>query len=178
MLDQTYDSFEILCYHDGPLLHQDLDFPVPVKCTERRFNDFGHSLRDIGIREATGEYIVHFNPDNVLHRHALEVISSVTQDIAIFPIRMRGLERGVDEDNQSYFFYSCPRNCNYYVDFPGDSIEYGKIDCLQLVMKTELWRKEGGWIDKREDSDGFLYPKLARKYSVEYVSGEVLGEHY
>ena len=48
--NQTFKSFEILCYHDGPLLEPRLAMPVPVRATPQRFNDFGHSLRDLGIR--------------------------------------------------------------------------------------------------------------------------------
>src|SRR5271170_6135257 len=69
---QTLRDFEILCYHDGPLLDESVKFPIPVTCTEKRFNDWGHSLRDMGIREAKGDYILHFNADNTLMPNALE----------------------------------------------------------------------------------------------------------
>src|SRR5687768_14120246 len=69
---QTFRDHEILVYHDGPLLEPDVATPVPIRPTEKRFNDWGHSLRDIGIREARGEYILHFNADNILYPVALE----------------------------------------------------------------------------------------------------------
>src|SRR6188474_2394726 len=73
---QTFKDFELLCYPDRPLLHPDAPQPLPIRCTEKRFNDTGHSLRDIGMREARGEYIVLFNADNILYPNALETIAA------------------------------------------------------------------------------------------------------
>src|SRR5262245_13983025 len=106
ILNQTCKDYEILCYHDGPLLDASVEFPVPVMPTAIRFNDWGHSLRDLGIREARGEYIVHFNADNILYPHALEEIRKArqrpskifshgvpmdTDDMIIFPIKLMGM---------------------------------------------------------------------------------------
>ncbi len=104
---QTFKDYELLCYHDGPLTDPTVELPVPVRCTPARHNDWGHSLRDLGIHEATGDYIVHFNADNVLYPDALATIAAEiarpprlkdqngrildTNDIVIFPIRMFGL---------------------------------------------------------------------------------------
>ena len=79
---QTFRDFEILLYHDGPLSRPlpNLDWAKPhlrqVVVSEQRHNDWGHSLRDRGIREARGEYIVHFNPDNILYPRALAQIDA------------------------------------------------------------------------------------------------------
>src|SRR5205823_9281012 len=75
LLSQSYKDFEVLCYHDGPLLEPNLAFPVPVVPTEVRHNDWGHSLRQLGIQQAKGRYIVHFNPDNILYPFALHKIA-------------------------------------------------------------------------------------------------------
>lgn len=65
----------MLCYHDGPLIDSSVSFPVEVRCTLRRHNDWGHSLRDQGIREARGDCTVHFKADNILYPEALETIA-------------------------------------------------------------------------------------------------------
>ena len=64
ILCSKYKNFEVLVYHDGPTSR-----PIPqsfksvydyhkidykVKETKTRYNDWGHSLRDLGIREAKG----------------------------------------------------------------------------------------------------------------------------
>jgi hypothetical protein len=186
---QTFRDYEILCYHDGPLLDVSVDWPVPIRCTERRFNDWGHSLRDRGIREASGEYILHFNADNILYPNALEEIKKEmertprifdramrpldTTDIIIFPILARGLQKFrehvvqfKDEDLKSF-----------YLILTGVPPVVQNIDCMQLVMRRELWLAEGGWYDKSEGSDGFMYQGFCQKYGYRCVS-PVLGEHF
>src|SRR5215216_6374124 len=107
---QTFTDYEILCYHDGPLLDPDAPRPVPIRATPQRFNDFGHSLRDIGIREAAGDYIIQFNADNLLYPFALETIAKEirrpsrlfdeasgraldTDNIIVFPIVMKDIQQ-------------------------------------------------------------------------------------
>jgi hypothetical protein len=51
------------------------------------------------------------------------------------------------------------------------------IDCMQLVMKRELWLAEGGWRDKSERGDGEMYQQFTQKYGYRQV-GPVLGEHF
>lgn len=184
---QTFRDFEVLCYHDGPLLRPHESFPRPVICTERRHNDWGHSLRDMGMRQARGEYILHFNADNVLYPDALEEIAREirrqprlidgsrapldTNDIVIFPIKMwnlikfRGLTLQLKGDP------------NFFVTLNGIPPVVKNIDCMQLVMKRTLWLQEGGWHDRRELGDGYMYERFASKYGYRYV-GPVLGEHF
>ena len=79
---QTFTDFEVLVYHDGPPSEPELlkESPFPVIVTKTRHNDFGHSLRDMGIKKATGEYIIHTNPDNVFYSHALEKLDEASSD--------------------------------------------------------------------------------------------------
>ena len=182
-------EFEILCYHDGPLLQPELEMPVPIRATETRYNDFGHSLRDLGIRAAAGEYIVHFNADNVLYPDALERIAAEiarpprvvlpdgkpldANDIIIFPIKMFGLLRVWPTVAQ----YKGKHKPDWFEILTGNPPIARNIDCMQLVMKRQLWLDEGGWYDKSELSDGVMYEKFCGKYGYRTV-GAVLGEHH
>jgi hypothetical protein len=184
---QTFRDFEILCFHDGPLLDESVQFPIPVTCTERRFNDWGHSLRDMGIRQAKGDYILHFNADNVLLPIALEEIAKEirraprltddrkqpmdTDDIIIFPVRMWGLMKFRAYSNQ----LRVP--ADFYLILTGQPPILFNIDCMQLVMKRKLWLAEGGWHDKREWGDGYMYQTFTLKYGYRLV-GPVLGDHF
>ena len=184
---QTFADCEILCYHDGPLLQPELATPVPIHPTETRFNDHGHSLRDIGIRAASGEYIVHFNADNILYPDALEQIAREiarpprllgpdkkpidTDNIIIFPIKMFGLLRVWPQVAQYR------GKADWFEILNGNPPFVRNIDCMQLVMKRQLWLDEGGWYDKSEQSDGVMYEKFAGKYGYRTVGG-VLGEHH
>ncbi|HSE12604.1 MAG TPA: glycosyltransferase family A protein, partial [Rudaea sp.] len=79
---QSLRDFEVLLLHDGPLSRPlpdlaKLNLPgLRFRATAQRHNDWGHSLRDAGIHEAAGDYVVHFNPDNVLYPNALEVLDA------------------------------------------------------------------------------------------------------
>lgn len=69
---QVLQNFEVLVYHDGP----DPETKAVVERfeqssdrfryheTARRYNDWGHSLRELGIQEAQGEYLLITNGDN------------------------------------------------------------------------------------------------------------------
>jgi len=207
---QTYQDYEILAYHDGPLLDTGLAMPVPVTCTEKHVGDWGHSLRDQGIREARGEYIVHFNADNFLYPDALaEIVREIerqprlfddknqpldTNDIIIFPIIMFGLQKFRSITMQ--WRLPCPAMYSgdqllksrglatqwqdshpFFLILTGNPPVAQNIDCMQLVMKRELWLREGGWYDRRREADGVLYESFAEKYGYRHV-GPILGEHY
>jgi glycosyl transferase family 2 len=184
---QTFKDFEILCYHDGPLLDGSVQFPLPVTCTLQRHNDWGHSLREAGIYAAKGEYILHFNADNILYADALQAIADEinraprlvedsghvhdTNDIVIFPIKMWNF---IKFRNITWQKKGVPE---FYTILTGIPPIMQYIDCMQFVMRRELWLAEGGWYDKREFGDGFMYQSFAAKYGYRTV-GPVLGEHF
>jgi glycosyltransferase involved in cell wall biosynthesis len=170
---QTSRDFEILCYHDGPLLEPDLNFPVQIFPTRKRYKDWGHSLRDIGIHEARGEYLLFFNPDNVMYPGLLEQLSRWDTDILVFPIKMMGMQTAGGTP-----YYTGTRDPSKSIVLTGNPVEYGKIDCMQFVMRRECWIEAGGWFDKRENSDGFMYNLFAQEYEVSYLNGEPMGEHW
>jgi hypothetical protein len=176
--------YEILIYHDGPT-SRPIRLDTPVIETPQRYNDWGHSLRDLGIREAKGEYIIHFNPDNVLYPFALQEIHKEllrqrptiqnvkdNNEIVIFPILMRGMQ-----NNGHTMWREVGNEENVWLIFSGFPTEKYYIDCLQLVMKRDTWLAEGGWSDKSEEADGNMYPYFVRKYGAKYI-GRILGEHW
>lgn len=187
LLSQTYNNYEILCYHDGPLLDNRLPMPISITPTKIRYNDWGHSLRDIGIYASSGDYLISFNPDNILYPFALEYIDKAlsensiifdengkcldTDNIVIFPVLMRGVKIAPGR------ICRFDGNNEIYTIFTGVPVKKHAIDCMQLVMKRELWLVEGGWKDKSHDGDGTMYEEFAKKYGYRTVQ-EVLGEHW
>ena len=187
---QTYTNFEVLLFHDGPQSRPWPDiarFPLKIRigATAQRFNDWGHSLRDLGIHHAHGDYIVHFNPDNVLYPHALEALEHASRapvdaapepeyrenpEVLIFAVRMRGMRTNgatVWRDKSS----------DSHIIMQGFPVQHGAIDCMQLVATRSLWHEIGGWYDKREASDAFIYRALVHNRGARYVP-DILGEHW
>ena len=190
LASQTFTDFEVLLFHDGPLsrpLPDLAQFPLKIRLgiTPQRFNDWGHSLRDLGIHHARGDYIVHFNPDNVLYPHALEAIDRAAREpieeapdpdhrdnpeVLVFAVLMRGMRyngRAVWRD----------RNSTRYMIMQGYPARTGLIDCMQAVITRSLWHEIGGWYDRRETSDGTIYGALIANRGARYVP-EILGEHW
>jgi hypothetical protein len=189
---QTFRDFELLLYHDGPLSR-----PLPdlgwlgarlrLTVTEQRHNDWGHSLRDRGIQEARGDYIVHFNPDNVLYPRALATFEAAARapvpayqnprfrenpEILIYAILMRGMQ-----SNGHVGPWRNRKDTSRYLIYTGMPPILGAIDCMQVVITRRIWLEIGGWYDKREDGDGRMYSQLIRERAARYIS-EVLGEHW
>jgi glycosyltransferase involved in cell wall biosynthesis len=180
LASQTLKDYEILMYHDGPLSR---DFPIdyPITITDRRVGDWGHSLRDRGIREAKGEYIVHLNADNILYPNALEEVNNLinkdypfysptNKGLIVIPILMIGcavngntLWRDLNNTTDSCILTGYPARLNF-------------IDCMQLIMKRDIWLQEGGWFLKDSASDGRMYEFFVGKYGARYCN-KVLGEH-
>ncbi|MBM4074034.1 MAG: glycosyltransferase [Planctomycetes bacterium] len=194
---QTYEYFEVLLYHDGPLSRplpdlSEFTFPLKLTVTETRHNNWGHTQRDMGVRAAVGEYIVHFNPDNILYPNALAEIAAMTvpdaypaitlpnnytwyanNNIVIFPIYLM-------EVISNAVFTGRLRNSGAFhrMVLSGYPVQRHMIDAMQLVMKRSLWLEYGGWSDTRFDSDGYLYPKFVQNNGCARFCGNILGEHW
>jgi hypothetical protein len=201
LLNQIEQNFEVLLYHDGPTsrsipdVYKQFGDRCRLTITESRDNDWGHSNRDRGIKSAKGEYIVHFNPDNILYHDALFEVSKLIDDtslpmakhngkiigsnnIIIMPVYMIG-----------HFRYGLPTlfgarikpedspKKDHKMIFTGDPCVFANIDCMQLIMKTELWLNYGGWYDKRSFGDGFMYQEFVSDHGARYAD-KILGEHH
>jgi hypothetical protein len=187
----TFKDFEVLIYHDGPVSRPTPElsgytFNYKFKATKTRYNDWGHSLRDLGIREAKGDYIVHFNPDNILYQEALNAIEESTRQIldngethetsiVICPIVLEGCIR-VSPPGTLITYIFRDRSGGSTLILDGIPPALHTIDCMQLVAKRSIWLSEGGWYDKSENSDGVMYEKLCSKYDF-LNCGTLIGVH-
>jgi glycosyltransferase involved in cell wall biosynthesis len=188
---QTFRSYEVLLFHDGPPTRA-LPPPPPgienyvPRVTSVRANDFGHSLRDAGIRQAKGDYIVHLNADNLLYPFALEELATTAAtpgsllephrhhappDLLVFPVVMKGV---LGDVRNGLLRTNNPLHAVILNGYPPLA---GMIDCMQLVMKRTIWLEYGGWYDKSTNSDGTMYPRFIRERGSRMV-GRVLGEHW
>lgn len=187
LANQSFRDFEVLLFHDGPVSRRldpkvDRLPSISIEVTSKRENNWGHGNRDRGIRKAKGEYIIHFNPDNILYPNALEEILleinknydkvETTNKIIIFPILMMGMQ-----SSGKYVWRDVENASSNYMIFTGfPTIKYN-IDAMQLVMSKDLWLKYNGWYDKSKESDGNMYPRFVNDNGARYCS-KILGEHW
>ncbi len=205
ILQSTYKNFEVLVYHDGPTSR-----PIPksfkseydqhnidykIKETKTRYNDWGHTLRDLGIREAKGDYIVHFNPDNILFPDALHGLAYALflarevdmhdkcneaqgesnaydncYEVIVAPIIMEGVLRSAAGG------LARTRDPQHKTLLDGFPVRMNNIDCMQVVASKKAWLSIGGWYNKDETSDGVLAEQLYIKYKCIF-SQNIIGVH-
>lgn len=199
---QKYDNFEILLLHDGPRVHpwETDEFPPPptlrlkVHSTAQRANDYGHSLRDLGLGMARGQYVLITNADNYHYTDMLlKVYQEITRpyppvlihdidrtaaDIIIFGILAKGyLSLGTHENLIDFREFNLEMAARQWLYLSGYPAVVKNIDCMQFVMRRDLWLREGGWYIKvSQAADGLLFQEMVKKYGVRYIVGP-LAEH-
>jgi hypothetical protein len=173
ILDQTFDDYELLIIHDGPRSKDfELDLPDNTKLleTDKFYGIYGldqfyagygwgHHSRDLGIKEASGDYILHFNIDNILFPEALQKISET-----------------IDKTKSDVVIFACKHekfDVNYFSGLPP---VMGKIDLLQCVASKRAWEAIGGWHRYDHSADGYLFEEIIAKFGYVHIP-EVLGEN-
>jgi hypothetical protein len=167
ILAQTCKDYELLCYHNGPLLDESIVQPlkqrgIEFRCLEKNFNDWGFESRSRGIFAATGEYIVHFNSDNELAPNALEIVS-----------------KAIDATNHPpmlvFQILTTTRGTRHLLT--GNPPVVHNVDALQAVVKRQIWVDNGGWVERTQTSDGEQLQRFAQKHGFVAINA-VLGEHH
>lgn len=172
-------DFEVILYHDGPLLHDINKLPPKTKLyvTSKRYNDWGHSLRHLGIKRAKGEYLLFSNSDNKFYPVLDTLCKAIKEDQAdtyILPIKLMGVI-AVSTSSGRFRLYRTYSPKDSYI-MVGQA-RLGMIDCMQFVMKRKLWLKHGGWYNKKENSDGIMYEKFGKLYPPTNTD-LLIGEHW
>jgi hypothetical protein len=174
--NQTFKDFELLIIHDGPRQgsYDDELGDIPENTgfieTDKHYGIYGqpefwagygwgHHSRDLGIKQASGDYIIHFNIDNILYPHALQTISDK-----------------IDKTGAEFIVFSCVHEKFDIQYFSGIPPVMGKIDLLQGVASKKAWDSIGGWHRYDHSADGFLFEEIVKKYGYVHIP-EVLGEN-
>lgn len=175
ILNQTFDDYELLIIHDGPKniaydKEIEIDDRMRIIYTDQHYGIYGldefyagygwgHHSRDLGIKEATGEYIIHFNIDNILYPNALETIAN-----------------RIDRTLADVIIFACTHQKFDIKYFSGIPPVMGKIDMLQCVASKKAWDSIGGWKRYDHSADGFLIEELVARYGYTHIP-EVLGDN-
>jgi hypothetical protein len=169
ILAQTCRDFEVIFLHDGlkqlPYESEfDLSAVPKMKTvyTKERFNDWGHSLRNYGLRIADGEYILHFNIDNLLYPTCLEEVNDCL---------------GRDDVRKELVIFTIIHHKNDERILTGNPVRFRHIDCLQVVASLEAWQSIGFWHRNEYEADGHLYLELSAKYPPYYID-KILAENF
>ena len=173
ILNQTFNDYELLIIHDGPRSNKfELDLPDNAKLleTEQFYGIYGleefyagygwgHHSRDLGLKMAKGEYIIHFNIDNILYPQALQTISDK-----------------IDKTKAEIVVFACKHEKFDIQYFSGIPPVMGKVDLLQCVASKKAWDSIGGWYRYDHSSDGYLFQEMIDRYGYVHIP-EVLGEN-
>jgi len=181
---QTFKDFEVIVFHDGnrirPWNVNTDGLSTRLLASPIRYNDWGHSLRDQGIKESRGEFLLHTNADNYYYQGALnsfdKAIKAKGVEVVFSRIKMMGMEILPRTTDMNTVSYPTPR------DYSKSAILRGLpkvdiIDAMQGCISKQVWESIGGWHDKSFNGDSKMYEEIASKNSW-YEAEFVVGEHY
>lgn len=158
-LAQTRQDFNIFVIHDGYdkqmyhlLERYRTTYPDKIKYqfTETRYNDYGHTLRDIGIQHATSENILITNDDNYYCTKFLELMLPHLDNNAADLVHCNMIHGHQHPGGRPLPAFS------YFETFPSRQ----NIDIGCFITKTEL-AKRVGFRDKTHDGDATYFEDLS-----------------
>jgi len=138
-LNQTFDNWSLHVLHDGPSKDFDQlasiysDKRLKFSSTKKRFSDYGHSLREIGLQQSKGDYVLITNADNYYVPHFLSLvgkaIASCSPDVILFDM-IHSHECPGNRLQESYNLFQ--------TSFAINSVDMGSV-----VVKGDLARRAG-----------------------------------
>jgi glycosyltransferase involved in cell wall biosynthesis len=160
ILNQNRQNWTLKVIHDGP----DAEFESAMRrfakesanrisffCTPTRYNDYGHSLREQGLEQASGDFILLTNADNYyaprLVEFVTEAIEQTTPDAVMYDM-IHSHDNPGGRGTPAYSFFST---------------EYGRLqmDMGAVVVRREL-AMQAGFPDKSHDGDATYFERVAR----------------
>lgn len=151
LLGQTSHSWRLTLIHDGPgpdfirIMNPYWgDTRINYFCTEARADDYGHSLRALGlsmISEKDSRYTLITNADNYYAPSFIEEMTSGCSDIV----------------------YCNMAHNHWDYKFKESEFRRGKIDCGCVVVKTEI-AKNVGWNSREYHADWLFLCDVLLKY--------------
>ena len=159
-LNQTEGNWTLTIIHDGPNQQFDQIMTqyrnesagrIKSYCTAQRYNDFGHTLRDMGLKAATGDFVMLTNADNYFIPKTIEflteAIAHAQPDVVIFDM-IHSHDRPGLRNLPSYSYFET-------------SYERRSIDISSAIVRLEL-AKTAGFRDKTHDGDATYFEDVAK----------------
>ena len=160
LLNQTASNWKLRVIHDGAdnkfaeimsAFAADAPSKISWSASERRFNDYGHSLRDQGLKFAQSDYVILTNDDNYYVPKFIEILTTAimaTRPDAVYFNMIYSHERPGNRPQPSY--------CLFETHFSRRSIDIGAA-----AVRTEL-AKAVGFRDKSHDGDATYFEDVAK----------------
>lgn len=157
-LNQTADNWKLSVWHDGPddefhaLMAMYVDTRITHRSTATRCNDWGHSLRAEGLREAASDYVLLTNADNYYVPRFIEAMNAAVQsgpDMVLFDM-VHSYAKSVNGK---------PITLPYTVLQP--QLRAGAIDMGCAIVRTSL-AKATGFRGRERGADWTYFDDLTR----------------
>ena len=154
MLNQSKKDWILTVIHDGPNKEFDqimgsykkiLPNNINFENTSKRYNDYGHSLREMGLKNILGDYVLLTNADNYFVPGAIEVLIDTIIKA---------------NDNIDVVIFNFVASHHNYINF-NTSYKRHFIDISSAIVKKELAEK-AGFADKSYDGDATYFEKVAK----------------
>ncbi len=128
---------------------------IDYQCTDIRFNDYGHSLREIGLYSARGDYVLLTNADNYYIPKALEFINAALLEHKSSNVDVVMFDMVHSHDNPGR--RKLPAYSFFEVSYKRELIDMGAA-----IVATDL-AKKAGFSDKSFAADSTYFESVARK---------------
>jgi hypothetical protein len=159
-INQSSSNWSLRVIHDGPdsqfddvmeCFAREAVGRISFECTPSRCNDYGHSLRELGLRRARGDYVLLTNADNYYVPHTVRFLTQAAlgtrADVLLFDM-VHSHDRPGGRNQPPYSF------------FPTNYARYS-IDMGAAAVRGELARR-AGFRDKTHDGDATYFEDVAR----------------
>lgn len=163
-LCQTFENWKLIVIHDGPDEtmerivgeYQRRDARIRYQQTDRRYNDYGYSLRQIGLDQADADFIMFTNDDNYYApkflQYMFEAIRRDDLDLVLCNMIHSHKRPGKYKQDDYHLFESYPKR------------KY--IDIGNFIVRTRL-AQSVGFQDKGYTADGDFIDRLVACCNVE-----------
>jgi|TARA_B100000941_G_scaffold286073_1_gene259064 glycosyltransferase involved in cell wall biosynthesis len=174
-LNQTENNWKLTVIHDGKNdkfneIMEDYKKQRPDQIeyysTEKRYNDYGHSLRDQALKKIKGEYVLLSNCDNYFVPKAMkyinEALSHIGSDLDVLMFNMVHSHQRKPNEGKPIPSYS-PLN-----------VEYARnaIDVSSAIVKKEL-AEQVGFRDKTFAGDATYFEDIYKIKKNETKIGKI-----
>ena len=163
LLSQSFQDFEIIIIHDGfdkyhKLLFNNFENDNRIKYiqTNIRYNDWGMSLRNIGLDIANGDWIINTNDDNYYTPNWLKEINNNIHDSINFIYYDAVLSHNnLLNHNKKDYGLLIPQ------------IKHSHIDMGQFVVKSDIIKKYK--FESIAPADGVLIEEMKHELIPAYI---------